>query len=106
MMVDGYDGYEPACNQYDIIRLGCRAHARRKFIDAQKAQPKGKTGKADQAIAFIQALYRIEAKIKEEPPEKRYEIRQKEAIPILEKIKKWLDKSLLTILPPSKMGRR
>ncbi len=104
MMVDGYDGYEPACNQYDIIRLGCWAHARRKFIDAQKAQPKGKTGKADQAIAFIQALYRIEAKIKKEPPEKRYEIRQKEAIPILGKIKKWLDKSLLTILPSSKMG--
>ncbi len=84
--------------------LSALVHARRKFIDAQKAQPKGKIGKADQVIAFIQALYRIEAKIKKEPPEKRYEIRQKEAIPILGKIKKWLDKSLLTILPSSKMG--
>lgn len=41
LMVDGYDGYQPACNDYDIVRLGCWAHARRKFIDAQKAMPKG-----------------------------------------------------------------
>jgi transposase len=49
--------------------------------------PKGKTGKADQAIAFIQALYRIEAKIKDEPPDKRRAIRQQDAKPIIEKSK-------------------
>ena len=28
IMVDGYDGYQPACTKYDIVRLGCWAHAR------------------------------------------------------------------------------
>ena len=104
LIIDGYNDYQPACERYAIERLGCWAHARRKFIDAQKALPKGKAGKADQAIAFIQALYRIEAKIKDEPPDKRRTIRQQEAKPIIEKIKVWLDASVLKMLPSSKMG--
>jgi transposase len=104
LMIDGYNGYQPACERYAIERLGCWAHARRKFIDAQKALTKGKAGKADQAIAFIQALYRIEAKIKDDPPDKRRAIRQQEAKPIIEKIKVWLDKSMIHMLPSSKMG--
>lgn len=104
IMVDGYEGYQASCDAYEIERLGCWAHARRKFVDAKKAMPKGKSGKADQAIAFIQSLYRIESKIKDEPPDKRYEIRKKEAIPIIDKIKKWLDKSIKHMLPLSKMG--
>jgi len=104
LMVDGYEGYQSSVETYQIERLGCWAHARRKFTDAQKAMPKGKTGKADQAIAFIQGLYRIEAKIKDDPPDKRYEIRQKQAKPIIDKMKKWLDKSLNHTLPSSKAG--
>ena len=104
LMIDGYEGYQPACERYDIERLGCWAHARRKFVDAQKAAPKGKAGKADQAIAFIQSLYRIEAKIKDEPPDKRFEIRQKDAKPIIDKMNAWLEKSLAHMLPSSKMG--
>jgi transposase len=78
LMVDGYDGYQPACQAYQIQRLGCWAHAWRKFVDVQKAQPKGKTGKADQAIAKIQKLYRIEAQSKDDPPDKRYQQRQEQ----------------------------
>ncbi|MFT7017212.1 MAG: transposase, partial [Cellvibrionaceae bacterium] len=103
-MIDGYNGYQPACERYAIERLGCWAHTRRKFIDAQKALPKGKAGKADQTIAFIQARYRIEAKIKDEPPDRRRAIRQQEAKPIIVKIKVWLDASVLHMLPSSKMG--
>ncbi|AZE49469.1 Mobile element protein [Pseudomonas chlororaphis] len=35
--------------QSGVERLGCWAHARRKFVEAQKVQPKGKTGRADKA---------------------------------------------------------
>lgn len=104
LMVDGYEGYRAACDEYGIRRLGCMAHARRKFMDAKKALPKGKTGKADQALAFIQKLYRIEARIKEDPPEERYNIRQTEAKPTLEKMRAWLEKSLDQTLPSSKLG--
>ena len=47
---------------------GCFAHARRKFIEVQRAQVKGKTGKADWAISHIRKLYRIEGEIKDKWP--------------------------------------
>lgn len=41
--VDGYAAYE----SNGATLAGCMAHARRKFIEAQKIQPKGKVGSAD-----------------------------------------------------------
>jgi len=32
---------------------GCWAHARRKFIEAEKGMPKGKSGKATVAISYL-----------------------------------------------------
>lgn len=46
LQVDGYAGYEKT----HATLVGCWAHARRKFVEAQKAQGKGKTGKADVAL--------------------------------------------------------
>ncbi|WP_045856572.1 IS66 family transposase [Teredinibacter purpureus] len=105
IMVDGYEGYQPACEKYNITRIGCWAHARRKFVEAQKVQPKGKIGKADVAINEIKKLYAIEAATKHDPPDKRYRIRQEKAKPILENLKRWLDKSLLTIPPETAVGK-
>lgn len=45
LMVDGYSGYNATCNKNSITRLGCWAHALRKFIEAQKMQPKVKLAK-------------------------------------------------------------
>jgi transposase len=104
IMVDGYEWYQKACDDYGITRLGCWAHARRKFKEAQDLQKKGKTGKADQALAYIQKLYAIEKKIKDEPPDKRHKARQEQAKPILEKLKKWMEKSLPTVAPKTKIG--
>ena len=81
LMVDGYEWYQKACDTYHIQRLGCWAHARRKFVEAQKIQKK--TGKADQALAFIQKLYAIEKRIKDQPPDERYRIRQQESAQII-----------------------
>ena len=105
IMVDGYEWYQKACDTHQITRLGCWAHARRKFVEAQKLQTKGKTGRADQALAYIQKLYAIEKKIKDEPPEKRFNIRQREAKPIVEKLQTWMEKSLLTVAPQSAVGK-
>lgn len=105
LMVDGYEWYQKACDDYHIKRLGCWAHARRKFMDAKKIQPKGKTGKADQALAFIQKLYLIEQTIKDDPPDKRYRIRQQQAEPVIEQIRVWLDKSLTHVPPKTALGK-
>lgn len=105
IMVDGYEGYQAACHQYALTRLGCWAHARRKFVDAQKLQGKGKTGKADQAIAFIQKLYLIEKKIKDKSNDERYQIRQQQAKPVIDKIFTWMEKSLPKVPPKTALGK-
>ena len=64
LQVDGYAGYE----QTGATLVGCFAHARRNFIEVQRAQVKGKTGIADWAISHIRKLYRIESEIKDKDP--------------------------------------
>lgn len=85
--------------------MGCWAHARRKFVEAQKTQKKNKTGKADLALSFIQKLYAIERKTANLSPDERLEIRKNETIPILNQFKCWLDKTLLNTLPESLLGK-
>jgi len=104
LMVDGYEGYRQACHDYGIVRLGYWAHARRKFVDAKKLQPKGKVGKADQAIAFIQTLYRVEKKMKDASDDERYRVRQEEAKPVIDKVQAWLQKNSSNTPPKSKIG--
>lgn len=105
LMVDGYEGYQPVCNQQSLTRLGCWAHAQRKFIEAQRQQPKGKTGKADQALAFIQKLYNIERSVKDNPADERLSIRQTQAQTIIDKLKQWLDKTLIDTPPKTTLGK-
>ena len=105
LMVDGYEGYAAICNDNLLTRLGCWAHARRKFIDAQRQQPKGKAGKADIALGFIQKLYRIEKLSKDSPIDERLAIRQAQAKPIIDKLKQWLDHSLANSPPKTTLGK-
>ncbi len=105
IMVDGYEGYEKACQQYGITRIGCWAHARRKLMDAKAVQKKGKTGKADQGLAFIQKLYALEKALKEQPPDERYRRRQQEAKPVIDKLRAWLEKSPPQVPPQTAIGK-
>ena len=105
IMVDGYEGYQAACDQYQLTRIGCWAHARRKFVDAQKLQAKGKRGKADQVLAFIQKLYVLEKNLKNKPPDERKNVRQQQAKPIIDKIRAWLEKSLPHVPPKTALGK-
>lgn len=105
LMVDGYEGYNAVCATQNLTRLGCWAHARRKFIEAQKAQGENRTGKADQALTYIQQLYRIEQLAKEQTPEERYVLRQTQAQPILDKLRQWLERSVPHTPPQTLLGK-
>jgi transposase len=105
LMVDGYQGYQTVCTEQSLTRLGCWAHARRKFIEAQRQQAKGKTGKADQALSFIQKRYNIEKMAKDSTADQRLEIRQSQAKPIIDKLKKWLDKTRANTPPKNALGK-
>jgi len=104
LMVDGYEGYEAACTP-QVTRLGCWAHARRRFIEAQRLQPKGKTGKPDQALSWIHKLYGIERLLKDSSAAETFTIRQARSVPILEQVRRWLDDTLPTVLPGSELGK-
>jgi len=105
LMVDGYEGYQAACNEGQLIRLGCWAHARRKFMDAKKQQVKGKSGRADQVLSLIQQLYRVEKESADYTVDQRYAIRQKQSKLILSKLRKWLDKAIANTPPKTAIGK-
>lgn len=104
LMTDDYAGYNAIAKQSGIERLGCWAHARRKFVDAQKVQPKGKTGRADVALNLIGQLYGVEKHHKSASTEERYHARQEQSLPILHKLKTWLDETLLHATAKNKLG--
>jgi len=101
LQVDGYQGYAKT----QAILVACMAHARRKFKEAEVAQAKGKTGKANWALNHIQKLYRIETKIKGKTAQDKYRIRQAEALPLLTQFKDWLDTSILQVPPKTALGK-
>lgn len=101
LQVDGYAGY----GKTEATLAGCWAHARRKFKEAEIAQPKGKTGKANWALNQIQKLYRIETLNKGASSEVRRQQRQLHSKPLLHELHRWLEKSQLHVPPKSSLGK-
>lgn len=81
VMTDDYAGYNALALQPGVERLACMAHARRKFVEAQKVQPKGKTGRADIVLTMINKLYGIEGELKDANDELRFIGRQEKSLP-------------------------
>ncbi len=101
---DAYSGYHFANKNDDIIRIGCMAHARRKFTDVIKASKSN--GLAAEAIKYFRALYKIEKEARENnyTPEKRFQLRKEKSEPILTTFKSWLDTNLTKTPEQSKIG--
>jgi transposase len=104
LMTDDYPGYNALALRPGVERLACMAHARRKFVEAQKVQPKGKTGRADMALAMINKLYGIERDFKDASDEQRFIGRQEKSLPVLAQLKNWLDKTQPHVTPKSALG--
>ena len=105
LQTDGYKGYDWADDIETIVHLGCMAHARRPFAELVKMLKK--PGKAHQAFAFIQKLYLIEKKARDNglSPKNRKQLRLKESVPILNKLKAWLEKTVRGSPPQGKLGK-
>ena len=105
LMTDDYAGYNAVAAQSGVERLACLAHARRKFIEAQKVQPKGKTGRADVALSLINKLYGIERDFKEASAEQRHQGRQQHSLPLLAQLKAWLEKTQPQVTAQNALGK-
>jgi len=101
--VDGYAGYTQFENTPGITVSNCWAHARRKFIDAQKFDD----AKASEVLTLIAQLYGIEkhCREKEFTTDQIKQERQKKSVPILAAIHVVLKTQLSTTLPNSPLGK-
>ncbi len=79
---DGYSAYNAAAN---ATRIGCWAHARRKFVDCLPKGIEDKNSKAAQALELIERLFSIEKGLEGIPTEEIKGEREKQSKPVLEK---------------------
>lgn len=93
---DGYKAYLQFEYVPGVTTLACWAHVRRKFVDAQKSDPR-----AGEVVDYIATLYALEENLKEAgaTPEQVRQDRQRYAVPILKGIKLWMDLILPTCTP-------
>lgn len=101
---DAYSGYNFANKNNDIIKVGCMAHARRKFADIVK-MTKSNNGLAHEGINYFRALYKIEndAREKKLSSQDRFKLRYEKSVPLLTSFKSWLDVYLTKTSPQSKI---
>ncbi|WP_370576627.1 IS66 family transposase [Mycoavidus sp. B2-EB] len=104
LMTDGYEGYSKLAQTEGVERLVCWAHVRRRYVDAVKVQPKSKRGHADEAVTLIGELYHIERLHKDVDDETRWLARQKQSLPILEKLHTWMERLVPGVTPKSALG--
>lgn len=105
----GYTGYvqADAANLYDRLfgdgseeagfatEVGCWAHARRRFFEAQITDP----DRARVGLGFVAKLYQADRLAMKQPPSRRTAERQRACAPLLAAFKVWLDAAALEVLP-------
>lgn len=100
---DAYRGYDALFSSGTIIEVGCWAHLRRYFVDAQLSEP----GYAAQALALIGQLYKVDRDAREQglDASARLVLRQQRAGPIVAELRQWIDELRPRILPKSPLGQ-
>lgn len=103
IQTDGYGVYDYFEQQPDVTLLGCMAHVRRKFTDAQSSHPH----QAQQAIEYIQLLYELEANLKarKASPQEIATERQAKALPIMDTMEAWMQVAAKTCTPADPLGK-
>ena len=105
LQADGYSGYGQVCAANGLTRIGCWDHARRKFVEASRAAPakakKRQVAKADVALGYIRQLYAIEKTARDLSDDERYRLRQEKSLPVLQKLRAWLEANADKVLKGS-----
>jgi transposase len=106
LLGDCYSGYQgiDLRSAGAIERGACNAHARRKVFDARDVYPR----QASELLAMYQQLYDLEERAKIMSPEERQLLREREAEPVWQSLRAWLDRDAASdtpVLPKSKLGQ-
>lgn len=79
LVADAYGGYDGVVAGNAITRAGCWAHARRKFVDAEKTAP----AIAAEAAGLIGQLYAVEREAHGLAPDQRLALRRQRSLAVL-----------------------
>jgi transposase len=101
LQADAYGGYDGVYAQGEATEVACWAHARRKFFEAKETDLE----RATSALTWIRELYAVEEKARELDDDARLELRRQLSLPLLARIKSWLDTEVQIVLPRSEMGK-
>lgn len=103
LQVDGYAGYNRLLKRpaHDVTLAYCWAHARRKLHDVAQS---GAAPIAQEGLAQIQALYRIEKDLRGQAIDQRRAARQERSKPIINAFELWLAQSRARISAKSPTG--
>ena len=99
LQADAYSAYDGIYtgSHGTIIEVGCWAHARNKFADAQSSDPE----RVLAVKAWVRKLYDVEDEAKELSSAERLRLRQEKAVPLLESLHRWLLAQKTQVLPKS-----
>jgi transposase len=108
LQADAYGGYDQLFVPDGATEVACWAHARRKFVDAEPADPK----LAKEALDLIGVLYEVERGIKAKvamenrapTAEEVLAARRSRSVPQLDAIRAWLELTEARILPRGAMA--
>jgi transposase len=104
LQCDGYGVYGSlAEDQRALLRVGCWAHARRKFVDALEEQP----NEVKPIVDELRKLYLVERHARDQclTAEQRLVIRQESSLPVLEALRPALEALREKVLPQSLAGK-
>lgn len=103
VQTDGYKVYDYFEMQPDVTLLGCMAHVRRKFVDAQKSYP----SLAAEAVRYIALLYTLEENLRADDatPEKIVAERKSKAMPIMDVMEAWMETNVTKCTPEDPLGK-
>jgi transposase len=108
LMTDGYEVYNGIAKTHGLVHLGCWAHCRRYFVEAEAVIPKSARGPeqpATQFIAAIAQLYAVEARGREMTSAERGNLRAEHSRPVLARIEDLLQRHLHSVAPNSLLGK-
>jgi transposase len=103
LQTDGYQAYDQVGGP-GLIQVGCWAHARRKFVDAVKVNPKD--GAAIQMVTRLDALFLVDRHARQQQlnPEGRAALRREHAQTWVDEIHSECRKLRAQLLPKSALG--
>jgi transposase len=103
LLGDCFSGNRALCAETGATHVACRAHDRRYYKKARANNKK----LCDEMLDMYEELFEVDRTARQLglSAEDTLKMRQQEAVPILTRMKKWLDEQALSALPSSSFGK-